>query len=226
MMAVYESVFTPSTYVYLATLCYVLGLLIRNEFLLRIFLLGGSFLYILYYFYVAHTPLWEAIFSSTLIGAANMITIYRIFLERFTIGKSEEMLTLYGAFPNFNPGQFRKVMSQAIIVHQTQDTPLLLQGKKPNHMYLTMTDGFRLERDHQTSDIGSGHFLGEISFLLGSEASATIIAKPGCSYVSWNVDTLKDLMSKKPHIANAVSVLLNKDIALKLAVSFPTQGIP
>jgi CRP-like cAMP-binding protein len=93
-------------------------------------------------------------------------------------------------------------------------------------MYLTMTDGFRLERDHQTSDIGSGHFLGEISFLLGSEASATIIAKPGCSYVSWNVDTLKDLMSKKPHIANAVSVLLNKDIALKLAVSFPTQGIP
>jgi CRP-like cAMP-binding protein len=60
--------------------------------------------------------------------------------------------------------------------------------------------------------LASGHFLGEISFLLGSEASATIIAKPGCSYVSWNVDTLKDLMSKKPHIASAVSVLLKKDL--------------
>jgi hypothetical protein len=85
MMAVYESVFNPSTYIYLATLCYVLGPLIRNEFLLRIFLLGGSFLYILYYFYVANAPLWEAIFSSPLISAANMITIYRIFLERLPL---------------------------------------------------------------------------------------------------------------------------------------------
>jgi len=225
-MVIFESVFNPSTYVYLATFCYVMGLLIRNELWLRILLLGGSFLYILYYFNVANAPLWEAIFSSTLIGTANIITIYRIFLERFTIGMSEEMLTLYKSFPNFNPGQFRNVMRKAIIVHPTQDTPLLLQGNKPNHLFLTMTDGFMLKRDQQSSEIGSGHFLGEISFLLGSEASATIIAKSGCSYVSWNVDTLKDMMGKKPHISNAISVLLNRDIAQKLAVSFPAQGIP
>jgi hypothetical protein len=210
------------SFVHLAVICYILGLLTRNELRLRLFILAGTALYILYYYFIADSPLWEAIFASVLIGAANMPVIYRIFRERSTWGMSEEMLTLYQSFPTFNPGQFRTMMALGEIITQTDKTVLLQQGEQPSHLYLTVSDGFMLTRNTQYAELGAGNFLGEISFLLGGEATATIVAEPGSRYVSWDVTRLHDLMEKSDRMSNAISVLLNRDIARKLAVSFPS----
>ncbi|MFK7834852.1 MAG: cyclic nucleotide-binding domain-containing protein [Sulfitobacter sp.] len=226
MSDVYNYLTSAATFVHLAVLCYILGLLTRNELVLRGFILLGTGFYILYYYYIADSPLWEAIGASVLIGAANMPVIWRIFRERSTFGMSEEMLTLYRAFPNFNPGQFRTIMAKAEIVHDSPRLTLLQQDVAPDKMYLTITDGFELERDTQNAELGPGNFLGEISFLLGGPATATVVAREGTSYVSWDTGQLQYMMANSPAMANAVSVLLNKDIARKLAVSFPSQPSP
>jgi CRP-like cAMP-binding protein len=135
---------------------------------------------------------------------------------------SADMLSLDRSFPNFNPGQFRTIMTKAEIITQTEDTVLLHQGIQPAQLFLTISDGFMLERNSQNAELGPGNFLGEISFLLGGAATATVVAKPGSSYVSWDLGELHYMMANSPSMANAVSVLLNKDIARKLAVSFPT----
>ncbi|MEP5730076.1 MAG: hypothetical protein ABJL67_11985 [Sulfitobacter sp.] len=227
MTALYDYFSSAVTFVHIATLCYVAGLLTRRELLLRMFLLVGTAFYILYYYNIAENPLWEAIGTSVLIGSANVPVIYRIFQERSTWGMPEDMLSLYRAFPNFNPGQFRKLMSRAEIIHQQDaDRMLLEQGVTPRYLFLTTTDGFILQRNGQNAELGPGNFLGEISFLLGGAATATVIARPGTSYVSWDLDDLRHLMAKSEPISNAVSVLLNRDVARKLAVSFPTSGPP
>ncbi len=212
----------PVTFVHLATLCYVLGLLTRKELRLRGFILLGTAFYILYYYFISQAPLWEAIAASVLIGAANVPVIYRIIRERSTWGMSEEMLALYAFFPTFNPGQFRKMMALGHIVDQQEHIVLLKVGERPTNMFLTITDGFMINRGPQHAEIGPGNFLGEISFLLDGIASATVVAQPGTRYVSWNVDELHDLMEKSPRMSNAIAVLLNRDIARKLARSFPS----
>lgn len=209
---------------HLATVCYVMGLLTRRELLLRFFLLSGSGFYILYYYFIADEPLWEAITASMLIGMSSLPVIYRIFRERSTFGMSEDMLTLYRSFPTFNPGQFRKMMRRSHILKADTLTPLLEQGVMPTHLFLTITDGFILQRDAQNAELGPGNFLGEISFLLGGPATATVTAKPGSSYVAWDLGELHYMMEKSPTMSNAISVLLNKDVARKLAVSFPSPA--
>lgn len=214
---------SAKVFVHLATICYVLGLLTRRELLLRLLLLSGSGFYILYYYFIADSPLWEAITASVLIGASSLPVIYRIFRERSTFGMSDDMLTLYRSFPTFNPGQFRKMMKRAKIIEATETIPLLEQGVTPTHLYLTITDGFILERDGRNAELGPGNFLGEISFLLGGPATATVKATRGTSYVAWELGSLRYMMDGSPTMSNAISVLLNKDIARKLAVSFPNQ---
>ncbi|MEM7520456.1 MAG: cyclic nucleotide-binding domain-containing protein [Pseudomonadota bacterium] len=211
-------------FVHLATLCYILGLLTRRELVLRMFLLGGTGFYILYYYYISATPLWEAIATSILIGSANIPVIYRIFKERSTFGMSEEMLTLYQSFPNFNPGQFRRIMAEGEIINACGGSLLLEEGVEPDKLYLTTSDGFIVTRGTQMAEIGPGNFLGEIGFLLGGPATADVAAKPGSTYVAWDVSRLRKLMGSNEPISNAFSVLLNKDVASKLAVSFPVRA--
>jgi len=186
--------------------------------------MSGSSFYILYYYYIGDQPLWEAIVASSLIALSNVPVIVRIFKERSTFGMSEEMLTLYRSFPNFNPGQFRKLMHKAQFVTVDQSTELLHQGIQPTHLFLTTSYGFGLIRDDLKIELGPDNLLGEISFLLGGPATATVIAEPGCSYVAWEVTDLRDLMQRSQNIENAVTVLLSQDIARKLAVSFPQKS--
>ena len=226
MSAIFDYLSSAASFVHLAVLCYIIGLLTRKELVLRSFLLLGTCFYILYYYFIAESPLWEAIAASCLIGAANMPVINRIFRERSTLGMSDEMLSLYKSFPNFNPGQFRKLMAQSRIVTADRDVVLLEHGSAPRKLYLTVSDGFTVERENLTAEIGPGNFLGEIAFLLGGAATATVIARPGCRYVEWEVTALHALTERSVPLANALAVLLNRDIAGKLAQSFPNRALP
>ncbi|MEM6940601.1 MAG: cyclic nucleotide-binding domain-containing protein [Pseudomonadota bacterium] len=214
----------PVTFVHMATLCYALGLTTRRELRLRLFILAGTCCYILYYYNIAEYPLWEAIAASLLIGAANVPVIFWILRERSTWGMSSDMLELFKLFPTFNPGQFRRMMALGEISEACEHQVLLRHGERPDYIYLTLSEGFMLVRATQYAEIGSGNFLGEISFLLEGEASATVIASPGSRFVRWEVDKLVKLMGRSPNMANAISVLLNKDIARKLSRSFPQMA--
>ena len=220
----YTYITSAASFVHIAVVCYILGLLTRRELLLRGLLLLGTAFYILYYYFIADTPLWEAIFASVLIGIANLMVIWRIIRERSTLGMSEEMQGIFRHFPNFNPGQFRTLMARGRIVRDSEETTLLQEGVETGRLYLTLGEGFVVNMGTQHAEIGPGNFLGEISFLLGGPATAQVLARKGSTYVMWEKADLAAMMEKSPAMANAVSVLLNKDIASKLAVSFPIRA--
>lgn len=222
MVGIIDYFSSAVVFVHLAALSHILAMLTRKELLLRALLLLGTSFYILYYYFITSAPLWEAMATSALIGSANLIVIYRIIRERSTLGMSGEMLSLYRSFPNFNPGQFRRMMALAEIVTLTDRSVLLRQGVAPAYLYLTTSDGFALQRDHNTAPLGPGNFLGEISFLLDGTATATVTAEPQSTFVAWDLGKLKHMMESSPQMANAITVLLSKDIARKLAISFPT----
>ncbi|AXI54762.1 hypothetical protein C1J05_09880 [Sulfitobacter sp. JL08] len=210
-------------FVQLALLFYILGLLTRNELRLRLFLLVGSGFYIIYYYNASDAPLWDAIWASSAIAASNLLMIVVILRERSTLGMSPEMLTLYQSFPTLNPGQFRRIMRLGDWIVAEQDTEICTQGVKPTHLYLLSSGTIKLGRDGKSVNIGAGNFLGEISFLIDGPATATVIAPAGAHYVQWERNQLTALMEKSSRLSNALSALFNKDIARKLAVSWPER---
>ncbi|MEP1933420.1 MAG: cyclic nucleotide-binding domain-containing protein [Roseibium sp.] len=214
---------TAGIFVQLALLFYVMGLLTRNELGLRLLLLIGSFFYIIYYYYVSDAPLWDAIWTSAVIAACNIVMICVNLRERSTLGMKPDMIALYQSFPTLNPGQFRRVMRQAKWIVATEDTEICSQGIQPEYLFLLTQGPAKLVRDERSVFIGSGNFVGEISYLIDGPATATVVAPKGSEYVQWKRTDLTDLMEKSHKLSNALSALFNKDIARKLAVSWPEK---
>ena len=217
--------FSAGIFVQLALLFYVLGLLARNELLLRGLILVGTLCYIIYYYFISDAPLWDAIWASSVIGLTNLFMILVILREKSTIGMTTEMLALYRSFPTLNPGQFRKIMKHADWVTAEADTQLCTRGVRLEFLYVVSAGEVILRREGQDATISAGNFIGEISFLLNGPATADVIAPAGVEYVRWNRDRLIAQMNKSTRLSNAVSALFNKDIAQKLSVSWPEAEI-
>ncbi len=219
----WPQVISAGTFVHLALLCYVLGFMTRKELLLRLLVLVGTVFYILYYYFISDTPLWDAIWSSVVIFVANVWVIGQIWLERTTIGMSPKMIELFEAFPTLNPGQFRKIMKSATWVEAMNDTQITSKNVELDHLFLVAKGHVVLKRDGVESVIEHGNFVGEISFLLDGPATADVIAKTGTEYVQWEKRTLRNQMEKSPEISNALRALFNYDVARKLSNSRPNE---
>jgi len=127
-----------------------------------------------------------------------------ILRERSTVGMSASMLKLYAFFPTLHPGQFRKIMKRADWITASQDTEICRRGETPIHLYLVSDGAVMVERGGKSVPVGVGNFLGEISFLIGGPATATVTVPTGTQYVRWERTKLNALMEGSPRLSNAL----------------------
>lgn len=217
---------TANIFVHIALAFYVAGFLTRNELILRALILSGTMFYILYYYFISDTPLWDAILASSIIGLANLLMITIILFERSTLGMSVEMRALFRHFETMNPGQFRRIMRAANWITAPGKTILSEVGTPINHLYFITKGPVFLKRGGRETAIPEGNFIGEISFLVGGPASATVVAEAETEYVVWDTEALRRVIDGAPALSNALSALFNKDIAKKLAISSPDGHPP
>ncbi len=220
-----SSFLTANIFVHIALAFYVAGFLTRNELLLRGLILCGTCFYILYYYFVSETPLWDAILASSVIGLANIVMITVILREGSLIGMNADMRRLFSAFPTLNPGQFRRIMRVADWQTATKDAVICEKDQELDRLFFVTKGEMRLLRDGRETPIPAGNFIGEISFLIGGAATADVIAPEGTQYVAWRKSELRQLMERSPRLSNALGALFNVDIARKLAVSAPDQSL-
>jgi hypothetical protein len=221
----YSAFLTANLFVHGALACYVAGFAVRDELILRLFVTVGSTLYILYYYFISDSPLWDAIWASAVIAGINVLMSLVILRERSTIGMSAPMRQLYEAFPTLNPGQFRKIMRDADWRTAERETELCTRGAPLDHLYFVTKGAVYVERGGKRSRVEAGNFIGEISFLIGGEATARVVAPEGTEYVVWSRKRLGEMMKKSLRLSNALSALFNTDIARKLSVSAPELSV-
>ena len=154
----FSTLWTPAIFAYGALICYVMGFLTRGEMALRLQVLVGSIFYLLYYYYIADAPLWDAIGGTVAIIIANVTIIGVIIRERSTAGMSRRELELYRSFPTLNPGQFRRVMKFADWITVEEDVELTSQGKRPEYLFLLSAGTMLLKRGDRAVKLGSGNF--------------------------------------------------------------------
>lgn len=207
--------------VYIAFVFGLFGFLARDELKLRLMMLAANAMYLLYYYNVAETPLWDALTTNGALALVNMAMICVVIVERTTFSMTRETAELYRLFPMLSPGQFRRLLKTGRSVRPVEPQELTRAGVAPNDLYFVVDGPVTITKGDQASQIGGHIFVGEIAFLTGQPASATVTVGPGARYLQWRGDDLKRLINKSPKLRVALSAQFNDDLVNKVARSVP-----
>lgn len=206
--------------VHAAALIQLGGFLMRDQVRLRLLVMTGNVLYILYYYIQPAVPLWDAMFWSGTFFAANLGMVVVLLRDRRLHGLSDDTLRVFGAFGGMVPGDFRRLMRIAHLRTAHSAITLTRIGVAPVRLYYVIDGKLRIERrDRAFETATTGMFIAEIGFLLGTPASATVTLAPGGRYAEWDGEALRHLMERRPAVRHALEQAFNRDLATKLARS-------
>jgi hypothetical protein len=197
-----------------------LAFLLRDQLQLRVMMAVSLFLQGLYYYSIPGGPFFDPLFWKIVSFAANFLMIILVFGGRIDFGIPADLRSLYEKISVLSPGQFRKL---AKLSTRSKDTevPLLVEGQKVDQLHYLLKGNASIAKGKTRNAIASGVFLGEVAFLNGTPASATVRLQPGAECVSWDSQTLKHLMQKDKTIDIAMRGVFNHDLAAKVASSVP-----
>jgi hypothetical protein len=197
-----------------------LAFLLRDQLQLRLMMAVSLFLQGLYYYAIPGGPFFDPLFWKIVSFAANSMMIILVFGGRLDFGIPADLRGLYEKINVLSPGQFRKLVKPAMRTG-VSDTPLLQEGTSPGKLHYLLKGDAVISKGKTSRTIGSGVFLGEIAFLNGTTASATVHLHEGAECVSWDSDALKLMMQKDTALDIAMRGVFNHDLAAKVASSIP-----
>lgn len=205
--------------VYAGGACYVVGLLIINQIILRLLLMCGTAFYIVYYAYVADQPLWEAIYISAMIGCANLFGLFGLLARNSRLAIPRAHSDIYDRFPGLPPGDFRTLMRHAKRYRLDTQTKLTTQGAPMTRLFYTLSGDACVTKNNDSFVIPAGVFVGEIAYLTGQPASATTALSQGAEVLEWSSTDLRRLSQKSSRFKMALNATLSVDMAQKVARS-------
>ena len=198
---------------------YVVGYLIINQVVLRLFVMAGTVFYIAYYAVVAAQPLWTAIWTSVALGFANIIGLWLLWSAQSRRFLSTELADLYDRVEDFGrlpPGDFRALF-KAGRRHVYNEAAVLIRENAPNDKLYFVLDGSAVaEKRGHRFELPSGIFVGEVGYLLSQAASATITVPSGTEVIIWDFETLRR-RSRRPRFKLALEAMISRDLSRKVA---------
>ena len=215
----------PSNLVLLAGGIQAAAMLFRNQIMLRCILILGTGLYIGYYLTIVAPPLYEAAFISVAIGLSTIYGLIRLLLDRSQILLKADMIPMYQAMGAIEPGQFRRLMRLGQCHRLTTETVLTQEGIIPDKLYFVTSGALVAEKGESIFILHGPMFIGEIAYITGTPASATIRASAGAELVEWKSDALQREARRKPALGLALEARLARDLAAKLVIAVSPDAV-
>ena len=224
-MGTIESAVSAENLVYLAGAFYVAGLAITNQIILRLLILSGTAVYVVYYSIIADHPLWPAIYVSLLIGAANIggLTSLVTRNSRFFIPRTHA--DIYKGFPDLPPGDFRALMKLAKRYCVSEDVQITEEGKAGSKLYYIVSGSVLVRKSDKAFALPPQIFIGEIAFLLGSPSSGTVWLEAGGEVLEWDFSSLRRRCDRKPRFKLALEAAISLDLANKVSRSLGQNSV-
>lgn len=224
-MNVFDSVIAPEHLVYLAGAFYVAGLAITNQIILRLFLLGGTAIYLVYYSTIAENPLWEAIYVSILIGVANISGLTSLIARRSRLAIPRAHADIYLDFPHLPPGDFRALMRMAKRYTVEIDKQVTIEGAPGDKLFFVLKGSTLVRKSGQAFTLPPKLFLGEVAFLMGVPSSASAWIEEGAEVLEWRFDALQRKCARNPRFKLALEAAISIDLASKVARSMGHNAV-
>ena len=221
-----ESLLVSENIVHAGALLYLLAFLFRDQVILRSLIIAGDFVYILYFYYAPEVPLWGGIFWSTMFTIVNVVMIAMIVADKMHFRLDSNERKLFDRLQDLSPGQFRQLLKAGREEVAASHLAITQEGVPLEELYFVLDRPITIEKKGSRAMTASDTFVGEIAFLLGQPATATVTLQPGTAYFVWNSAALKSLMQAKPGLGTALSSAMNKKLAQKIAAGSVPNDLP
>ena len=193
---------------------------VRDMLLLRSLAIIAGLVGIGYNYLIPVGPLWLPIFWLSVFISINTVRIVGIVLDRRSIAFNDEEAELLGTvFQNFSPVEFMKLMRIGEWRDAETGEQLAAQGDMLGGLKLLFNGEVVVERDG--AEVGrarDGAMIGEISFIQGGAATATVVATKPCRYVAWSGEELQKLLHRNPGMDIAMKHVFSLDMMRKLKI--------
>lgn len=154
----------------------------------------------------------------------NVVQIGIIIKERtgihFTVEEKELHDTL---FKNFAPFEFMKLMRVGKWLEAKQGEILATEQKPLDSVMLIYNGLVGVEsKGKEVAKLKDGNFIGEVSFITGGAATATVKALMPTRYVAWPKEAISQLLNRNPSMRFAMQAMLSTDLSKKLMRRAPS----
>lgn len=210
--------------VYMAFVFDLFGFLARDELILRLLMLAASALYLVYFYNVSEDPLWDVIIADMALAIANLTMICIVVVERTTFSMSREDEALFSHFPMLTPGQFRRLLKSARVLIALNPVALTREGAQVDRLWFVHEGAVRIDKAGTGTVIARPMFVGELAFLTGAPASASVSAETGARYLEWDAAALRSQVGKSSDLNVALQAQFNADLVRKVTHSTPLAG--
>lgn len=209
---------------HLASILTMVAYIVKDIFWLRFLAILSSLATIAFNYLVPATPLWTVIYWNLLFIAINTVQIAIIIRERAGVHFTDEEKELYDTlFKTFAPFEFMKLMRIAAWSDANKGDVLAVEHKPLENIMLIYNGLVSVERKGESvAQLKDGSFIGEISFMMGGEASATVRALEPTRYVAWPKERIRRLLNRNPSMRFAMQAVFSTDLSRKLLRRAPS----
>lgn len=194
----------------------IVSMLMRNMRWLRIFAICAGTVSAIYYWTQADyvSVFWETIFTLVNIGQLFYIAIEN---SRGRFSKDERYF-IETCLPNLERAQARRFVKLGAWTQVSDGAVLITEDTCPQRLKFVV-DGTAniIRKTKHLGNVGRGDFLGEMSYLTGKNASASVIAETTLRYLAFDRDVLKLHLDKNPEVRFALESSFNRNLVGKLA---------
>jgi CRP-like cAMP-binding protein len=161
----------------LSYILFALSYLVTNMAWLRALAIAGLVAEGIYFYLASETPLWVGIGWALVFTAINVTQLLRLLRERASVHMSAEERKLHtGVFSVLSPVEFNRILRAGTWRSLPVDS-VLTQINEPVHHLRVLARGAAsvIVNGTHVATIGAGGIVGEMSFLSGRAATATVI---------------------------------------------------
>lgn len=164
------------------------------------------------------TPLWVVIYWNILFLVINLVQIAIIMKERREVSFTDEEQEIYETlFQSFAPFEFMKLLRVGKWLDAKKGQILAFEKRQLDDVMLIYNGLVKVEADGQTlAQLKDGSFIGEMSYITGGHATATVRAIEPTRYLSWSKKDLSKLLNRNPSMRFAMQTVLSTDLTKKL----------
>jgi hypothetical protein len=212
---------------HLASILTMVAYLLKDILWLRALTILSCFAGIAFNYFVPATPLWQVIGWNVLFAVINIVQVAIIIKQRSGVRFTEEEKELHETlFKHFAPFEFMKLMRAGQWLEAKQGQTLATEKQPMDSMMLIYNGLVGVETNgKEVARLKDGNFIGEVSFITGGVASATVRALQPTRYVKWPKEAVSKLLNRNPTMRFAMQALLSTDLSKKLMHRAPSfQG--
>ena len=209
---------------HLASVLTMAAYLLKDILWLRLLTILSCFAGIAFNFIVPTTPLWTVIYWNILFAVINIVQVAIIIKQRSGVHFTDEEKELHDTlFKNFAPFEFMKLMRVGKWL-EAKDGEVLTTEQKPLDSMMLIYNGLVgvESKGKEVARLKDGNFIGELSFITGGAATATVRALRPTRYVSWPKEAVRQLLNRNPSMKFAMQALLSTDLSKKLTHRAPS----